>query len=111
MQGRKSIQSDHAIEFAKCFFRRRLAADVITGLEDMGGIETDTKPLRLAHVLDDRRELFELVAEARSMAGGCLDRDLRFHVRNHSPDRIHRPDASFHALPLARPEMRAWPPT
>src|SRR5205085_6008031 len=106
MQDRKSIQSDHAIEFAKCFFRRRLAADVITGLEDMGGIETDTKPLRLAHVLDDRREMFELVAEARALAGGGLERYLRFHFRNHGPDRIQRRDDFFQTRLLARAEMR-----
>src|SRR5205085_6862414 len=107
MQGRKSIQSDHAIEFAKRFLHSRFAADVVTSLEDVGGVEADTKPLQLAHVLDDRGEMLELVAETRSLAGGGLERDLRFHFWYHGPDCIQRRDDFFQAGFFAGAKVRA----
>jgi len=77
MQCRESIQSDHAVEFAKHFLHSGFAADVVTGGEDVGGVEANTEPFRFAHVFDDRGQMLELVTQTRSLAGRRFERDVQ----------------------------------
>ena len=55
---------------------------------------------------DDRRQVLELFTQTRSLAGRRFERDLRFHFRNHRPDRVERRDDFFQARRFARSEMR-----
>ena len=73
----------------------------------MRGIETNTKPLRFADILNDRREMLEFVTEARALTRRRFERDLRFHFRNNRPDRIERRDDFFQAGVFARAKVRS----
>src|SRR5437868_7388261 len=82
MQSGETVQSNYAIELAKHFPRGRFAANVVTGRENMGGIETNAETFRFPDVGHDGAEMLELVSETRSLAGRRLERDFRFHFWN-----------------------------
>ena len=107
MKRDETIQSDDAIELAKRFLAS-FAADVVTGGKNMRGIETNTEPFRLADIGNDVGEMFEAMAEARTLAGGRFERDARFHFRNPAKTRSIDCDDSRQAGFFARAEMRAW---
>ena len=73
----------------------------------MRGIEANAEPFRLAHVLDDVREMLEAMAETRTLTGGRFERDLRFHFRQNRMHGVDRFDDSFQSGFFARAEMRA----
>src|SRR5437016_2440592 len=68
----------------------RFADDVVTGGENVRGVEANTKPLRLARVGDDVSDLFEGVAETRALAGGRFQSDFRFHLPHHAEHGVER---------------------
>ena len=59
----EAIEPNQAIELAKSLLNSGFGADVVTGGEDVRGIETDAKALRLVNIRDDVRNLFEMVTE------------------------------------------------
>src|SRR4051812_5975861 len=73
----------------------------------MGGVETNAEPFRLADVLDDGGEMVELISETRALSRRGLERDLRFHFRNHRPDRVDRGTDLFQPRLFAGAEMRS----
>src|SRR2546423_9553277 len=81
---------DNAVEFEKCFLHRNLRPDSVTGSKNVSGIKANTQPFRLAHIVNDVRDLFEAMTKARALASCGFERDLRFHVWNHAPDPIDR---------------------
>ena len=107
MNGSETIESDYAIEFAKRFLSPPFAADVVAGGENVRGVQTNTKALRFAHVLDDARDLLESVAETRALASGCFERDPRFDFRDFSKHAVDRGDDFFESGFFAGAEMRA----
>ena len=54
---------DNPIEFAKCFFRRNLRADVVTGSKNVSGIEANGESFRFAHIVNDMRNLLEAMTK------------------------------------------------
>ena len=63
MNGDEALESDRAIELAKCFFDRDLTSNVITGGKNMGRVQANTKPLRFAHIVEDVSDLLESVTK------------------------------------------------
>ena len=104
----QAIQANQRDRIRETFVRARfLAADVVAGGEDMRGIETNTKPFRLAHVVDDVGDLFESLAETRSLTGRRFERDPGFHFRNIREHAVDRFDDLFESGFFAGAEMRA----
>src|SRR6266516_6588611 len=68
----KTIPPNHPIEFAKALSQRRFVPDVVTGGENMRGVEANTQAFRLAHAADDVCKLLEFVSQACSLACSCL---------------------------------------
>ena len=107
VNGGETVESDYAIEFAKCFLDPGFTPDVVTGGENVRGVETNTKSLRLAHILDDVSDLLESVAQTRALAGGRFDRDARLQFWDFSKHAIDRVDNFFEAGFFTNAEMRA----
>ena len=84
-----------------------LRREIVAGGVDVRGVEANAEAFRFAHVVDDVGDLLELVAEARALAGGRLERDLRFHFRQDGVHGVDRADDFVEAGLLARAEMRA----
>ena len=63
VNGGETVESDYAIEFAKCFLDPGFTPDVVAGGENVCGVETNTKALRFAHVLDDVTDLLEAMTK------------------------------------------------
>ncbi len=89
MQRHEMFQPDRAIEFRKHLARRSLGREVVTGRENVRGIEANAEALRFAHVGDDVGDMLESIAKTRALAGGRFERDLRFRLRQ---DGVHRVD-------------------
>src|SRR5437762_6179252 len=107
MQCRETVQPDHPIELAKGFPNRGFVADVVTGGEDVRGIETNAEPFRFTHVGDDGGEMLEAIAETRALAGRGLERDSGFDFRQAGEDLIERANYFREARGLSRAEMRS----
>src|SRR6266571_3921261 len=97
MDRRETVESNQAIEFAEGLLDPGFAADVVAGGEDVRGIETNTEPLRLAHVFDEVSDLLEPVTETRTLPSRCLQRDPRFHLWNFAKHAVDRSDNFFEA--------------
>ena len=74
----EAIATDDAIEFGEHFLHRDCISHIVTGCENMGGIEANADSFRLSHVRDDERDLFEGVTQTRTLTGGRFQRDLGF---------------------------------
>ena len=90
MQRRQPFQTDEAIKLGKHFARQFLRRQIVTGLEDVRRIEADTQAFRFADVRDNVSEMFESIAEARSLPGGCLHRKARLDLRQAGEDVVDR---------------------
>ena len=102
MQRGEPLEPDDAIEFGEHLPRRSFGREIVAGLEDVRGIETDAEPFRLAHVLDDVRDLLEAVAETRALAGGRLERDLAFSILRQARRAPRRSTRRSSRAPLLR---------
>ena len=60
----KTIPPNHPIEFAKGLSQRRFIPDVVTGGENVRGVEANTHTLGLADAADDVGKLLEFVSQA-----------------------------------------------
>ena len=63
MNGRETLETNRALEFAERLLGPGFAADVIAGGKDVRGVETNTKPFRFAHIVDDVSDLLERMAK------------------------------------------------
>src|SRR5205807_34813 len=90
MNGGQALETDHAIELTKRFLDRSFSADVVTGSEDVCGVEADANSLGLSHVLDDVGDLLKRATEARTLSGGGLERDPRFDLLNFPENLVDR---------------------
>jgi hypothetical protein len=61
---REPVATNDTIEFMKCFLNRNLRANVVAGSRNVSGIEANAEPLGLAHIVNDVRDLLELMTEA-----------------------------------------------
>lgn len=93
--------------FANTFRVEASVEKIVTRLEDMRRIETNAEPLRLAHVLDDVRELLKLITQARALTRGRLERDPGFRLREQGMDGVDRADDLLQAGFLTGAEMGA----
>ena len=60
----QTVETNHAIEFAKRFLDLDFAADVVAGRENVRGIKTNAETFRFAHMVNDVGEVLEPMAEA-----------------------------------------------
>jgi hypothetical protein len=102
----QTIVANDVIEFAKCFPYRGLAANVVAGGENVRGVKANTEPFGFAHIINDMSEMFETIAETRSLTRGRLQCDFGFHFRNRSEHAIDRLHDFRQARFLARAKMR-----
>src|SRR5690606_24544806 len=65
-------------------------AEVVAGGEEMGGIEADAEPLRVAREGDDLRKVLQAPAEPRALPGGALKADERLAPRHAGEDVVER---------------------
>src|SRR6266849_9616146 len=63
MNGDEALESDRAIELAKCFFDRSFTSNVITGGKNVGRVQANTKLLRFAYIVEDEGDLLESVTK------------------------------------------------
>ena len=67
-----------AVELREHLPRRIFRREIVARREDMGGIKANAKPLGLAHIAHDVRDMLEPIAETGALASGRLERDPRF---------------------------------
>src|ERR1700730_4258882 len=76
---RETLETDHSIEFTKCFLNTGFAADVVTGGEHVRRVEANAETLGLADVVDDVSDLLKFMAQTGALSGRRFERDFRFH--------------------------------
>ena len=67
MDRSETIESDFLVKFTECFSNSRLATNVVTGRENMCGIEANAEPLGLADIVHDVREMLKTMAKAGTL--------------------------------------------
>lgn len=67
------LKPDHLIEFGKRGAAALFAAQVVTGGKGMAGIEADTDPAFILHLLDNRRQVFEAMSQVGTLPCRVLD--------------------------------------
>src|SRR4051812_36318185 len=90
MQSSKAFQANDPIELAKNCTGCVLIRDVVARSENVCGIETNTKALRLVHVHDDVCEMLEAMSKTRALPSSGFERDLCFHFWDHPKNRVDR---------------------
>ena len=74
-------EADGAAEPAEGVAITGVGADVVTGCEQMAGVEADTDPRGSADQVENLRQLLESVTEVGSLPGSVLEQDSRSDVR------------------------------
>ena len=101
------MQADGAIEMSQGLTRAARRGEIVTGLKDVRGIETNAEPLRRADGSDDLRELLESVTERGALARSGLERDFGFRLWQDGVDRIDGSDNAIEPGFVAGAEVRA----
>ncbi len=73
----------------------------------MRGIEANAEALGLARFGNDEGKLLESVAQTRTLAGRCLERDFRSYFGNGAKNRVDRIDDLAQTRFLSRAQVRA----
>src|SRR5205823_5063959 len=103
---RQPLAADDFVKGSECFFRSTPGRNVVTGSEKMCGVDANTEPLRLAHVLKNKRKLLKRMPEASSLTGGDLQRDARFGFRQLAMNLVEIRDDFFQARLHTRAHVR-----
>src|ERR1700736_408993 len=108
MKSSQVSDSNRAIEFAKHFSRSRFCRNIVAGGEDMGGVEANTKPFRLARPLNNVGNLLEGVAQTGALTSRRLKGDPGFHFGQFSKHLVNGSDDCVESGFLTGAEMCAW---
>ena len=93
------VEADNAIKFIDHGRVATRPAEVVTSGKQMAGVEAHTDALRLAHALDNFREMLESPADAASLAGGAFEQQFRLEA---VATRMHFVDAARDPLNAAQ---------
>src|SRR5437773_12211934 len=104
VNGGESVESDDAVEFPEHFSDSHFISDIISGRKHVRGIQAHAKTFWLVNALDDVRNLFERVAETRTLPGCSLQSDSCFYVRQFREHQLDGSDNVVEARLLVRPE-------
>ena len=107
MKSAELVEPDDAIKLAEHAPGPVFRADVVTGGEDVGRIETDAKALRFARVLYYVRDLLKSVPQAGTLSRGRLQGDACLHLWNLAVHAVDGSDDRLQAGLFPGAEMRA----
>ena len=101
------VHAELPVELAPHGEVRLAVGQVVSGGKGVAAVEANADPLRPSHLRDDRRQVVELPAEVRPLAGRDLQADLRFDPRPQLVHEVDRPGDIGQALLFAGSGVRA----
>ena len=107
MEGEDLIEADEVVEFTEGGVPTFFGADVVSGGEEMGGVETDAEALGFIDFVEDGGEMIHFVAEATALAGGVFEGDADGRLFCSAKDFVEAGDDLFEAGSFASAEVRA----
>ena len=101
------LQSDQRSDLTDRRIPALGCADVVARRKEVGGIQAEAKPLRLLHPVENRREMLDLIPQARPLPRRVLQRDAHGRLPGRGEHLVQAGDDLFDARSLARAQVRA----